>query len=87
MKKVYIVGFELKGKDGSTGGFDWYINEADADQYFTSEQSVFKEKFPESIIYRGSLEVPNGTQQEITDYIENFLSENDWENSFGSIEK
>lgn len=79
MKTVYVVGYE--GKDIlATSGWDWYPNKNDADRRYDE----LKEKLGSTgaAIYRGELYVLADIVDFITDEVEKFLEENDWENAF-----
>jgi hypothetical protein len=86
--KVYIVGYESCPIDGGVSGFDWMPSKDNADKHYEKILKDFegtKETF-----YRGTLNVEvdssySGTEEErvkITERIDYFLYENDWENSF-----
>lgn len=85
--KVFVVGYEPKGKE-SVSFFEWYYLEQDAidkEKKYRTEQKQTPEHW-EGIIYSGTIEaVPEGlSRDEITEFVDSFLDENDWENSFKS---
>lgn len=86
--KVYIVGFEADPEEGGISGFNWYPDKDAADK--GHEKTKKDLEGCSDIIYRGELdvEVPedySGTEEqreEVTNKVELFLHENDFENAF-----
>lgn len=79
MKKVFVVGYEaIEGKAGISG-FNWFHEKPDADKVYNQLSVEDKETH---IVYEGELEVVSATNDDITTEVDNFLHENDYENSF-----
>lgn len=75
--KVYVVGYEANNTDGISF-WDWYYKENKAMNRIAELNTNSELK---GIIYHGVVEVKEG-ETNITDFVERFLEENDWENSF-----
>lgn len=76
--KVYVTGYE---NAGGVSEWDWFYKKPDADKRLNSIKECTKDN-PQVIIYNGELIVQSINKDDITDEVEKFLSENDWENSF-----
>lgn len=82
MKTIYIVGVEGK----TSGSFDWFADKQAAENFKITQEALFN-NLEDEIVYSGSLSVPDTlTDGELTDYIHNWLMENDFENAFKTPE-
>ena len=91
MKKiiVHVVGVESKDSQGHTsrGAFDWFYKKSDADKYLIETTKDYSGLDNENVIYSGEVEVDfsgENTQENrdnITEQVETFLMDNDWEKS------
>jgi len=85
---AYIVGYESCPVNGGASGFEWYTNESIADQDYFDTLKMFMNSSQE--VYQGELEIEvsedySGTLDEregLTERVETFLEENDWNNAF-----
>ncbi len=86
---VHVVGYEPKENCLGSGGFNWWISNELAERDFIDLHKTFITS-DEYHIYRGVVSVSvdefetltDELRDKITDEVEKFLEENDWEKSF-----
>lgn len=79
-EKIYVVGYEGNDKL-ATSGWWWFKGSKDAEEQFLELKEDLEPNG--AVVYRGELEVEDTlTDEEINDFVENFLYENDWEKAF-----
>lgn len=85
---IYLVGYESCPVNGGTSGFEWYPSKSIADKDYFDTLKVFMNS--SQSVYRGEFEVEVGEdykgtldeREEITERVEKFLEENEWEKAF-----
>jgi hypothetical protein len=76
---VYVAGYEGNNKL-ATSQWLWFKGKQDADDHYNE---LKKDLEPlGAIVYKGEVQVTNTENELITDEVEKFLEENDWENAF-----
>lgn len=85
--KIYVVGHE-GGTSNDSGAFEWRIKKSTSDTLFADWDN---KKSAGAIVYRGVVDVPtkmvddfllSKDETEITTFIEEYLTINNWEDSF-----
>ena len=85
---LHIVGYEACPVNGGASGFNWYPNKSIADKDYIDTLKACMNSAHE--VYRGEIEIEvsdnyKGTpeeREEITERIEAFLEDNEWEKAF-----
>lgn len=82
--KVFVAGIEHE----SGGQWEWRYTQADRDEYYKSLVAYFI-KNGDGKVYQGEVVVTGvsiSDKDSITDYVGDFLYENDFENSFNKVQ-
>lgn len=80
MKKVFIVGFEATYPENAISFMSWFNTSTAQENHFERYKN---DDSLNGILYHGEVLVPvENDSDSTTDYINNWLDENGWENAF-----